>query len=69
MSEAVAACQQAVALVPGEASHYNNLAAALAAAGRVPEALAATRQALTIDPANVRAAQNLRQLTTPPPGR
>ncbi|MCC7262720.1 MAG: tetratricopeptide repeat protein [Candidatus Latescibacteria bacterium] len=69
LSEAVAACQQAVALVPGEAALYNNLAAALAAAGRVPEALAATRQALSIDPGNARAAQNLRQLTTPPPGR
>ncbi|MSR84297.1 MAG: tetratricopeptide repeat protein [Candidatus Latescibacteria bacterium] len=63
LSEAVEACRQAIAQSPAEAGRYNNLTAALAAAGKTAEALEATRQALELDPANARAAQNLRQLT------
>jgi tetratricopeptide (TPR) repeat protein len=54
--QAVTYYQQAIALKPDEAGYYNNLGNALAATGKIDDAMAAYAKSAELDPANAAAA-------------
>jgi protein O-mannosyl-transferase len=60
--DAIAAYSQAVALRPGDAASFNNLAAAYAAAGRLAPAVEAARRAVALAPDQERYRRNLTRL-------